>query len=367
MKRWLTFHDAAVEVHALKPKISKEEFVQALAERFHLKKEGKAWYAKDFAVSFAYSKGKGFSGTVVSLAKILMFDDRPFLVCLLRPAGVETFLANASLIKKVSHSSQHLALTNIRGSINGSDISREVDGLRNEPANFRSLYDNHVNVGWEDNLERIVAATNDISPTGKRFEAPDGSVRALWRAAQRSQEAEKCGRISEVEEILRRRLKKRTGVILRAAQCGTPKLRGDALEYLITGERVVHSLGDAVFEERGKVRVVVDVKTKVLGLSAQPRLYNVDKALKELAQTESVFCLFLVGIDRGTKRVEGRLVDILDSQLIAMTTVQFHWAGRNSRGATQLTGDTSKFFESGFTGRVDVRIAREFLERLLAA
>ena len=76
--------------------------------------------------------------------------------------------------------------------------------------------------------------------------------------------------------------------------------------------------------------------------------------------------MFLIGIDREGKRVAGRLVDILDSQLIPMTRTEFHWAGRNSHGVTQLAGDTSKFFESGFTRRVDVRVARDFLERLLA-
>ena len=134
----------------------------------------------------------------------------------------------------------------------------------------------------------------------------------------------------------------------------------------MTGEGAVHGLGDAVFEETGSLRVVVDVKTKVLGLSSNPKLYNVDKALKELAENQSAFCIFFIGIDRGARRVAGRLVDILDTELIGMTCVQFHWAGRNSRGVTQLAGDSQKFFERGFARAVDCQAAKQFLTKLLA-
>jgi hypothetical protein len=122
-----------------------------------------------------------------------------------------------------------------------------------------------------------------------------------------------------------------------------------------------------VFEEKGEIRVLVDLKTKVLDLSSSPKLYNIDKTLREFSDGATVFCIFLIGIDRVRTRVAGRLIDILDSQLIPMTRIQFHWAGRNSRGVTQLAGDTSRFFEEGFTRSVDLRVAKEFLERLLAA
>ena len=55
MKRWLTFHDAAAEVHRKNPQIDKENFARKLAERFGLEKARSVFYADDFAVRFCYS------------------------------------------------------------------------------------------------------------------------------------------------------------------------------------------------------------------------------------------------------------------------------------------------------------------------
>ena len=152
---------------------------------------------------------------------------------------------------------------------------------------------------------------------------------------------------------------------MKAAETGNVKLRGDAIEYLLTSQRTVHGLDDSVFEEKGEIRVLVDLKTKVLDLSSSPKLYNIDKALQQLSDGSTVFCLFLIGIDRQSGRVMGRLVDILDSQVIAMTRIQFHWAGRNSRGVTQLGGDANRFFKPGFRRKVEQDVARDFLKKLL--
>ena len=366
MKRWLTFHDAAVEIHQKDPQIDKENFARVLAERFGLQKARSVFYADDFAARFCYSADAGFSNCVISLSTLKNFDDRPFLVCLLKPSGVETFLANSTMINKASHSSQKLTIYCVRGTILGHDILRTVDSLANEPRNFETLYEAHMAFGWQENLERIVAATSTIAPTGKRFEPTPAQREALLQAPEKSQEAERGGRMIRIEKNLQARLAERETEILRAAETGNVKLRGDAIEYLLTGEKTIHGLEDSVFEERGEIRVLVDLKTKLLDLSSSPKLYNIDKTLRELSDGATVFCLFLIGIDREGKKVAGRLVDILDSELIPMTRTQFHWAGRNSRGVTQLAGDTSKFFVPEFTRRVDLRAAREFLEQLLA-
>ena len=367
MKRWLTLHDAAVALHQQNAAITKDAFAAELAKRFGLELARSVYYANDFAVRFCYSADAGFSNCVISLSTLKKYDNRPFLVCLLQPSGVETFLANSTMIHKASHSSQKLTAYCVRGTILGHDILRVVDGVVNEPRNFEALYETHIGFGWDANLERIAAATSAIAPTGKRFEPTTAERQRVLNAPETSREAERGGRMARIERNLQERLAQKEAEILLAAETGNVKLRGDAIEYLLTGERTVHGLEDSVFEEKGEIRVLVDLKTKVLNLSSSPKLYNIDKTLRELADGATVFCIFLIGIDRQRRRVAGRLVDILDSQLIPMTRTQFHWAGRNSRGVTQLAGDTSKFFEEGFKRFVEASVAKKFLEKLLTA
>ena len=109
MKQWLKFHDAAVECHRKQPGISKQTFAVELARQFDLEKSGSVFHRQEFAVRFCFSNDAGFSNCVISLSELRKFDDRPFLVCLLKPSGVTTFLANTTLIKKVSHSSASFA------------------------------------------------------------------------------------------------------------------------------------------------------------------------------------------------------------------------------------------------------------------
>jgi hypothetical protein len=59
------------------------------------------------------------------------------------------------------------------------------------------------------------------------------------------------------------------------------------------------------------------------------------------------------------------LVSIFDKTILNATRVQFHWAGRNSRGVTQLTGDISSLFRSNFIESIDIDQAQDFLQRLI--
>lgn len=367
MKRWLQFHEAAVAIHRQNQNVSKDAFSEELAKMFGLQESRSVCHAQDFAVRFCYSNDAGFSNCVISLATLKKYDDRPFLVCLLKPSGVDTFLANSTLVKKVSHSSQKLTVTCIRGTILGHDIARELDGIPNTPSRFEALYEMHAAFSWEDNLDRIVAATTAISPTGKRFDPTSEQVEALLKAPRKSLEAERSGQLQEIEGRLERLLSERVDKILQAAETDNVKLRGDAIEQLMKGDVSFHGLEDMVFEVRGQIRVLVDLKTKVLDLSSSPKLYNIDKALRELSDGRSVLCMFFIGIDRPGKRVFGRLVDILDRQLIKLTRTQFHWAGRNSRGVTQLAGDSGRFFAAEFTREIDEKVAGEFLKGFLNA
>lgn len=46
---------------------------------------------------------------------------------------------------------------------------REFEGIENIPENFEFLYNSHENYTFEENLDRLVEATNNIAPTGKGF------------------------------------------------------------------------------------------------------------------------------------------------------------------------------------------------------
>jgi len=95
----------------------------------------------------------------------------------------------------------------------------------------------HTAFGWDDNLERIVAATSVISPTGKRFAPSSAQREAVLSAPVKSREAERGGRVAKVEQALQARLAQKATEILKAAETGNVKLRSDAIEYLLTGEK----------------------------------------------------------------------------------------------------------------------------------
>ena len=367
MKRWLTVHDFAARLHSGNAEISKPAFAAAIAKHFGLAKARSVFFADDFAVRFCYSKVSSFSNCVVSLAVLQRFDDRPFLVCLLRPSGVQTFLANSTFIKKVSHSSHTLTVSNVRGTILGHDIAREHEGVTNVPMNFAALYESHSQFSWDENLARIVEITTAISPTGIRFAPTLEQTEHILNAPKLSLSAEQSGELRRVEAVLLRNLAAKTSEILTAAEIDNVKIRGDRIEQLLTGGASLHKVEDQTFETTGQIRLLVDLKTKMLDLSSSPKLYNIDKTLAALADGKTAVCMFFIGIDARTRTVFGRLIDILDSQLLDMTRVQFHWAGRNSRGVTQMTGSAKSFFASSFQRKLDLAKATEFLKKLLAA
>src|SRR5439155_9225482 len=122
--------------------------------------------------------------------------------------------------------------------------------------------------------------------------------------------------IAMAERQLLAELSKHQREILELAEIDNVNLRGNRIEQLLTGAGNFHLLGDQIIETVNNGRIVVDLKTKLLGLSSNPKLYNIDKMLNALATEPTVFCLFFIGVDVRRAIVFGRLVDILDSQLI---------------------------------------------------
>lgn len=109
-------------------------------------KDRKVYHNEYFAVRFSYSKSSSehFNNTVLSLSALEKYDKLPFFVVLIRQNAENLILlSNSTFIKKISHSSKELSMTNIKGSFNGSDIIRNYNGTQNAPEDFNYLFAVH--------------------------------------------------------------------------------------------------------------------------------------------------------------------------------------------------------------------------------
>lgn len=169
------------------PDAQKDEIAAATAQRFGLKSARKVYVGRDFAIRFSHASGASFSNVVLSLSALRPFDDRPFVVCVVRPSSVEFLLANATFLKKISHSSHQLRVDNVRGSFLGHDIVRRYGSLENQPENFSALFAAHRERTWEENLKRLVSATDEIVGTVARMVIdPGGGHRIVLRGRART-------------------------------------------------------------------------------------------------------------------------------------------------------------------------------------
>lgn len=142
-----------------------------------------------------------------------------------------------------------------------------------------------------------------------------------------------------------------------AAFIDNVNLRGRVIEYLITdnGSSLKMQIIDALnhncplpeFKTEDKLGdyskrypdycTETDIKTKVLFLDGNPKAYNIDKLLEFLSSDDSVYMIYLLGVDECGHLVS-RLCSAFDPRLIEATNIQHHWAGRNTRGVTQFIG-----------------------------
>lgn len=349
------------------PGISKQNISLATASHFELEKNRKVYVGLNFAIRFSSAQGPSFSNTVLSLSALKEIDDIPFVVCIVRPTGLQLLLANTTFLKKVSHSSHALRVDNIRGSFLGHDIIRSYCDLENAPANFTALFSYHRDFTWQENLERLVQATNNIVATGVRFSPSEAEIENIYSSVDIAHNLSADTIYVEIERNLKQRVNEKSAEILEAAASDIDNinLRGNRIEQLVTETGNVHDLGDLRFTLDVRATVLVDVKTKMLTLASSPKGYNVEKLLKTLAMGRTVFSFFFIGIDLSAGRIDCRLVSFLDKTILDATRIQFHWAGRNSRGVTQLTGDISSIFRPGFSENIDVTAAKSFLKGLI--
>jgi len=364
----------------------KAKLASLVASHFKLIKDRSVFYCENFAVRFSASANQHFGNTVASLSKLHKFDDRPFIVCVVTPDKNYTFLANTSLLKRISHSSQKLRENNIRGSFNGSDIMRELEGIENNSANLEKLFNIHAGVGFEGNLARLVEATNNISPTGKKFEVDATHSKQILAAPTRASAFVNSVDAKSLKTELDEKVAKFKNEILLAALIENVNVRGRVIEYLIAGEddrlrqeivnalqnstggipqfKTENSLGDYTknFEH---YRTETDVKTKIMILDSNPKAYNLDKMLEFLATEHSVFMFYFVGVEPG-KIVNTVLVSMFQKRLLNATILLRHWAGRNSRGVSQFEGKAISQLILHPEKDVEEVASKEFLRQVIA-
>lgn len=288
-------------------------------------------------------------------------------------------LGNTTFLRKISHSSQELRRDNIKGSFNGSDIMRVFEGVENIAGNFEFLYSLHKNFTFEENLDRLVEATNNISPNGRKFMPTEIQLKCIRKSVDRAISFLSSAEYKILNDDLNARVRAVESEIAIAAFIDNVNLRGRIIEYLITSEGnlretlirclrqreplpeifTADELGD--YERKFENYITeTDIKTKLLFLSSNPKGYNIDKLLSFLSEEKSVYLIYVIAIDED-KTIRTQLCSMFNRQLLSGTRIIKHWAGRNSRGVTQYSGSALEAVIDDFDFEIDYENSQNFI------
>jgi len=365
---------------------NKSVLIEKSQKIFKLTKDRSVYYSKNFSVRFSYSSSTSFSNTVISLSNLQKYDNLPFLICLVTPKKNILYIANSTFLQKISHSSQQLRVDNIRGSINGSDIVKVFNDLANSSENFEKLFSIHAELGFDGNLVRLVEATNNISPSGKKFKVSKVGKATIKLAPTRAIEFVKSKDYLQLKSELDAKVKQYKTEILIAGFIENVNIRGRIIEYLIAGKdkklrdslvqalhnsnrkipsfQTQNNLGDYI-KIFNKFSTATDVKTKIMVLNSNPKAYNIDKVLEFLARDKSVLMFYFIGIEPN-KIVNQILVSMFQTDLLKSTILLKHWSGRNSRGVTQFQGEIiHKLLLFPIDIKIDPMESEQFLNTLV--
>lgn len=383
-------HDFVRIIENNKEVNTKEEMIDIVCRKFAMVKDGRAVYHSDFfAVVFCYSKNNSFSNVVLSLSKLEKYDHIPCFVVLVKK-GLDNviYLINTTFLNKISHSSNDLRVDNIRGSLLGSNIRKELVeiGKRNQPSDFDDLFSYHQGFTWKENIERLVESTNNIKPNKKKAVLDEDEREILLKAPSRAIEFVTSEDYNTLLDDLRNRCEEVKDAILVASHIDNVNIRGRLIEVLITSNqeernRLLCNLGQVehllpTYDTKNDIGDYVrtfeksdsytDIKTKVLYLDSNPKAYNIDKFLKCMGKDKSVFMFFFVGIDE-LGIVNTVLASVFHDKLQKTTLLQHHWAGKGTRGVAQFNGKTINEILRGdsFVNIIDKKDSQRFLMGLL--
>jgi hypothetical protein len=347
------------------PKLNKAELEDRFLRKVGVRKERSVFVGQGYAIRFSEANTGSFSNVVLSLSALRKYDASPMVICVVRPDRLDFRLANATFLKRISHSSHKFRTDNIRGSFLGHDISAEYLGIPNRPERFDELFAAHSVFTWEENIDRLVEATNSIVARATRFDVTPAKLAIILDAPQRASVAMNTDAIRATERQLASIVARYRGDILLAAKLENVNLRGNTIERIITGAVNEHRLDDISFDLPRGGRLIVDVKTKLLDRASAPKAYNIDKMLNILADPANTFAFFFLGLDVARSVVHFRLVSLFDRAIVEATRIQTHWAGRASRGVTQLIGNLGSVFEPNYAVSIDIEAAKLLLRRLV--
>lgn len=371
------------------PKYNKATVEDAASQKFNFIKDRKVFHNQYFAVRFNYSKSdsNSFSNTVLSLSALEKYDKIPFFVVLVRKSADNMILlANTTFLKKISHSSHELSMTNIKGSFNGSDIMRSYGDTANTPNNFDYLFAIHQGLEWEDNLMRLVDATSKVKPSMQKFDPTPNEQKNIFNSVLRAKEFITSKYFQILNDDLNERCNKCRNEILIASHIENTNIRGRLIESLITSsdeerKRIKDMLKDLekalpVYDTKNglgdyhveyeNADTYTDIKTKVIYLNSNPKAYNVDKFLRQMADSRSVFMFFFIGVDENDI-FNTLLCSVYHNKIIDNTILQYHWAGRSTRGAAQFNGSAidDMLNDIHFKNNIEEKQSLMFLKKLL--
>lgn len=302
---------------------------------------------------------KSNSNTVTSLKNILKHDDVPFIAVFLDRAAVRFMLANSSLVKKASHTSQGITHQRIKGSINGGDILNALGDTPNDRTHLDALFAQHVEEDHAEHRERIVEATLAIKGRAPSA-APD------WEAVDRNLSAGSGlldnATLQEIRAKLFERVEQMKDAILACASHTTPKAFGDCVERMILGADPAHALGDILFAYG---RIAVDIKARKAGVPSSPKAVNVQKLVDHLSTGPGAALYFMVTVDVAKGTLSCNLIQMLHPDLLPHYWHDVRWSGRGSLGTLSFKGDLSSVLSEPERLELDPAAAVAKLQALL--
>lgn len=329
-------------------KMTKNELIKAVSDKFQLDKKRSVYVHKDFSIRFSHSKknSTSFSNTILSIKTLKNYDDKPFVVCLSTPDENHIFLANSSFLNKVSHSSKRLTLDNLVGSFNGSNIMKSIGEFENCPKNFQKLYKAHEEVGFAGNIERLVENTHNTVGIGEIYSPNEQGILNIRDSVNRTKEFIKSKYYKELLDELDKKVKDNSAAILSTRDIDNVNLRGREIEILISNQGndsndllTSNDLSDYDSLYPG-YNVGVDIKSKMLDRNSSPKGYNIDKLLEFLSKDNTVYLIYIIGIE--DNKIYTKLITVFDEEILGSTRIVDNWSGLNSRGTTQYNGDSIK-------------------------
>lgn len=350
--------------HYSKP-FNKQKIVDEISSKYNLRKDRKLYLSENLSLRFSSSRS-GYSNTFLGFKKILTNDSKPLIACIIRDNELEFLMANSTFISCISHSSKLLALLNIRGSANLSNIIREFSGLKNELTNFNELFKMHSYIPQNNNIVRIVENTQLIKAKGKKYNPSAIQLKTIYNSAQFISGIEADEEFQKLKNNLFKKARDLKNEILETSKIDNVNVRGNEIEQLITKGVSSHDLGDILEVINDDNKIIIDVKSKLLNSSSAPKAYNIDKLLEAISIEKTYFGYLFIGVDDLKKEVKVNLISFIDKFLIDNTKIQHHWSGRNSRGTAQLNDNIKEVFLDSFLNEIDIPKAEEFIKSLIS-